>query len=182
MQQNTSARTLRRAAAIAMIAGVLTIAAPVGVRALPGASDDQPVLADTGASGNEPLILTVGVAMLAGGAVVVGAAKYRAYRAAGLEDEDEDWDEDFEEEPDEPEKSGKSGKSEEPAAGESAGGPPKTAVAVKDAADKPAAAVPSTPPKPSAAPEPPAAERDKPAPAESPATPPTPENPTDSAK
>lgn len=98
MQQNTSARTLRRAAVIAMIAGVLTVAAPVGVRALPGTSDDQPVLADTGASGYEPLILTVGVAMLAGGAVVIGAAKYRAHRVAGAEDEDEEWDEEFDDE------------------------------------------------------------------------------------
>lgn len=96
MRQNsrsrTSSKTLRRTAAAAIAAGTLTLAAPVTVRALPGDDGPAPVLADTGASGNEPAILTAGVAMLLGGAVVIGAARVRAVRAARLaEAEDDDF-------------------------------------------------------------------------------------------
>ncbi|MDI2125313.1 hypothetical protein [Yinghuangia seranimata] len=99
MQQKTSARTIKRAAAVAMAAGALTVALPLTVHALPALDDDPaPVLADTGASGKEPAILMAGVVMLAGGAVVIGAARLRTLRAGTDDDyEDDDYDDDLDE-------------------------------------------------------------------------------------
>ncbi|HSA51115.1 MAG TPA: hypothetical protein VLH10_13555 [Yinghuangia sp.] len=99
MQQKSSSRTIRRAAAVAIAAGALTAAVPVAVWAIPALNDEPaPVLADTGASGKEPAILTAGVAMLVGGAAVVGAARFRAVRAERAAAEEDEWEDDWDDE------------------------------------------------------------------------------------